>query len=128
MSARPAPTRPLAPTSRLLVIGSAAGIYSGLFGVGGGTIMVPLMILWLGFGTRTATATSLAAISVLALGGTIANTLYGNIDWTAALIIAPTAALGGFVGATLQQRIDRRWLVGGLAILLIIGAFDLLFG
>ena len=128
MTARPVPTRPSAPPLRLLAIGSAAGIYSGLFGVGGGAIMVPLMILLLGFDARTATATSLAAICVIALAGAITGAIYGNVDWTAAGVIAVPAVVGGVLGASLQQRVDRRWLVGGLAILLIIGAIDLLIG
>ena len=47
---------------RLAVIATAAGAFSGLFGVGGGTVMVPLLMLWLGYGEREATGTSLAAI------------------------------------------------------------------
>ena len=49
----------------LLAIGSAAGVYSGLFGVGGGAVMVPLLILWRGMDPRVAAATSLAAIIVI---------------------------------------------------------------
>ena len=51
---------------RLAVIATAAGAFSGLFGVGGGTVIVPLLILWLGYGEREATGTSLAAIVVIA--------------------------------------------------------------
>ena len=53
----------------LLAIGSAAGVFSGLFGVGGGTVMVPLLVLWLGYDERTATGTSLAAIIVISAVG-----------------------------------------------------------
>ena len=50
----------------LAAIGTAAGLFSGLFGVGGGTVIVPLLILWLGYDERTATGTSLAAIVLIA--------------------------------------------------------------
>ncbi len=53
---------------RLAVIGSVAGAFSGLFGVGGGTVIVPLLILWFAYGEREATGTSLAAIAVIAAG------------------------------------------------------------
>src|SRR5436190_24193249 len=56
-------------TSKLAVIGTAAGLFSGLFGVGGGTVIVPLLVLWFGYGEREATGTSLAAIGIIAAGG-----------------------------------------------------------
>ena len=56
---------------KLAVIGTAAGAFSGLFGVGGGTVIVPLLILWFAYGEHEATGTSLAAIVVIALLGAI---------------------------------------------------------
>src|SRR5919199_1756045 len=56
---------------QLAAIGTAAGVFSGLFGVGGGTVIVPLLVLWLGFGERLATGTSLAAIVLIALTGAV---------------------------------------------------------
>ena len=53
-------------TLQLAAIGTAAGAFSGLFGVGGGTIIVPLLIVWLAYGEREATGTSMAAIIVIA--------------------------------------------------------------
>src|SRR4051794_41069475 len=53
-------------TLQLAAVGTAAGLFSGLFGVGGGAVMVPLLVLWLGYGEREATGTSLAAIAVIA--------------------------------------------------------------
>src|SRR5947207_1810789 len=52
-------------TLQLAVIGTAAGIFSGLFGVGGGTVMVPLLVLWLAYGEREATGMSLGAIVII---------------------------------------------------------------
>ena len=65
---------------KLASIGTSAGIFSGLFGVGGGTVIVPLLILWFGYGERLATGTSLAAIVFIGLLGAIAQGgLYGNV-------------------------------------------------
>jgi len=57
---------------RLAVIGTAAGAFSGLFGVGGGTVIVPLLIFWFAFGERLATGTSLAAIVIVGTLGALA--------------------------------------------------------
>lgn len=110
----------------LLLIGTAAGVYSGLFGVGGGSVMVPLLILLLAYDPREATATSLAAIIVIATAGTITHAIYGNVAWTVAAVVAAPAIVGAVVGTTLQQRVPREWISIGLAVLLIIGAIDLL--
>src|SRR3954467_7471585 len=53
--------RPMHRTLQLAVVGTAAGLFSGLFGVGGGAVIVPLLVLWLGYGERVAAGTSLAA-------------------------------------------------------------------
>lgn len=123
----PTPGPPMRPGA-LLAIGTTAGIYSGLFGVGGGTIMVPLLILLLAFGTREATATSLAAITVIATAGAITHTIYGNVDFAAAAMVAVPAVIGALIGTALQQRIPKDWLTLGLALLLVVGAIDLLSG
>ncbi len=120
-SARPSPH-----LGTLIAIGTAAGIYSGLFGVGGGTIMVPLLILLLAFDTRQASATSLAAITVIATAGAITHTVYGNVDFAAAGMLAAPAVVGALIGTALQQRVPKDWLTLGLAALLIVGAIDLL--
>ncbi|MDQ8045386.1 MAG: sulfite exporter TauE/SafE family protein [Patulibacter sp.] len=126
-----APSTTRRPGSRgwtLLAIGTAAGIYSGLFGVGGGTIIVPLLVLLVGFDTREATATSLAAITVIATAGAITHTIYGNVRYDAAAMVAVPAVVGAFAGTTLQQRVPKDWLTLGLAVLLVFGAVDLLRG
>ena len=67
-------------TLKLAVTGTLAGLFSGLFGVGGGTVIVPLLVLWLGYDERKATGTSLAAIVVIATFATIAQGAYGNVE------------------------------------------------
>jgi uncharacterized protein len=115
-------------TGRLIAIGTLAGVYSGLFGVGGGAVMVPLLILWRGMDPRVAAATSLAAIIVIAAAGTATHAVYGNVHWGAALAVAVPAVGGAVVGTALQQRVRREWVSIGLAVLLIIGGIDLLRG
>lgn len=110
---------------RLLVIGTAAGAFSGLFGVGGGTIIVPLLILWFGFGERVATGTSLAAIVVIAAWAAGTHGVLGNVDVAKGLLVGVPAVGGVVVGAALQQRISPRVVSGVFAVLLVASAVAL---
>ena len=93
---------------RLGAIGTAAGAFSGLFGVGGGTVIVPLLILWFGYGERLATGTSLAAIVLIALLAAAAQGgLYGNVDLETGLLLALPAVGGVLLGTAAQQRIPQ---------------------
>ena len=65
---------------RLVAIGLAAGVFSAFFGVGGGVVVVPLLILVVGFSEREATATSLAAIVITAAAGVLVFSLRGEVD------------------------------------------------
>jgi hypothetical protein len=111
--------------ARLLVIGTAAGAFSGLFGVGGGTIIVPLLVLWLGYGERLATGTSLAAIAVIAVWATATHGLLGNVDVAKGLLVGIPAVGGVVVGAALQQRVSPRVVSGLFAVLLTASAVAL---
>jgi len=111
--------------ARLAVIATAAGAFSGLFGVGGGTIIVPLLILWLGYGEREATGTSLAAIVGIAAVGALAQGAYGNVHLEEAFLIT-IPALGGVVaGTALQQRIHERAVSAVFAVVLVVSAVAL---
>src|SRR5947199_9149932 len=112
---------------RLALIGSLAGAFSGLFGVGGGTIIVPLLILWFGYEEREATGTSLAAIVIVA--GLAAGTqgLYGNVHAGIGLIVAGPALVGVVAGTALQQRLPQRVVSGAFAVLLVVSAAVLIF-
>ncbi len=78
---------------RLAAIATVAGAFSGLFGVGGGAIIVPLLVLWLGYEHREATGTSLAAIAVIAALAAGVHAVYGNVDlWMGLLVAAPAVA------------------------------------
>ncbi|MSX02074.1 MAG: TSUP family transporter [Actinobacteria bacterium] len=91
---------------RLAIIGVGTGLFSGLFGVGGGVVLVPMLILWLGFDERKAAATSLLVIVIAAIGGAITHLTYGNIDLVAALTVGIPAVGGVLIGTWLQQRIN----------------------
>jgi uncharacterized membrane protein YfcA len=113
--------------ARLAAIGTAAGFFSGLFGVGGGTVMVPLLVLWLAYGEREATGTSLMAIIVIAAAGTGLQALYGNVHPLEALVVGAPAIAGVVMGAALQQRVPERAVAGAFGALLVISAALLVF-
>jgi hypothetical protein len=112
---------------RLAAVGTAAGAFSGLFGVGGGTIIVPLLILWFGYEEREATGTSLAAIVIIAALAAAAQGLYGNVDVRNAFLIGVPAVAGVVAGTALQQRVPSRAVSGAFAVLLVVSAAILVF-
>jgi uncharacterized membrane protein YfcA len=112
---------------RLAAIATAAGAFSGLFGVGGGTIIVPLLVLWLGYEHREATGTSLAAIAVIGALAAAAQAAYGNVDLWNGLLIAAPAIAGVLAGTAFQQRISERAVAGAFVVLLVASAAVLVF-
>ena len=114
-------------TVRLAAIGTIAGIFSGLFGVGGGTVIVPLLILWFGYGERLATGTSLAAIVVISLIGVIAQGgIYGNVHLGTGLWLSIPAVGGVLLGTSIQQRITQEAVSLLFAVLLLAIAIELI--
>ena len=103
----------------LVLIGLAAGFFSALFGVGGGIIVVPLLLLIHRWQERPAMATSLAAIGIIALAGTISYGFHGELKPGAAALVGLPAAFGAVAGASLQQRIANRTLSLLFALLLV---------
>lgn len=112
---------------RLAVIATVAGAFSGLFGVGGGTIIVPLLILWFGYGEREATGTSLLAIVLIAMLAAGAQGAYGNVHVAKGLLIGLPAVAGVLAGTALQQRIPERSVSAIFAVLLVASAAVLVF-
>jgi uncharacterized membrane protein YfcA len=112
---------------RLAVIATTAGAFSGLFGVGGGTIIVPLLILWFGYEEREATGTSLAAITIIAAFAAATQGAYGNVDLLKGILVGVPAIAGVTAGTALQQRIPRRAVSGIFAVLLVASALLLIF-
>ena len=104
---------------RLAAIATVAGAFSGLFGVGGGAIIVPLLVLWLGYEHKEATGTSLAAIAVIAALAAAVHAAYGNVDLWMGLLVAAPAVAGVLAGTALQQRISERAVAGAFVALLV---------
>jgi hypothetical protein len=112
----------------LAVVGTLGGAFSGLFGVGGGIVMVPLLILWAGFDERRATGTSLAAIVIVAGVAATAQAIYGNVHVEEGVLVGVPAVGGVLLGTWLQQRIPVRWISLGFAALLVAIAVKLVAG
>ena len=93
-----------------IVIGLLGGITSGLFGVGGGLVFVPLLILLLGFDPHLAIGTSLAAIVPTAFVAAAKHGRAAMIDWKTALLIAVFAVLGAWIGSQLSLKLDSNLL------------------
>jgi uncharacterized membrane protein YfcA len=87
------------------IIGLVSGVASGLFGVGGGIVMVPAMMYFMNMDYKLAVGTSLVVIIPTALIGGFKHFQLGNVDWRIALSLAPMAILGGYGGAWLTKEI-----------------------
>jgi uncharacterized protein len=111
---------------RLVLIGLVAGFFSALFGVGGGIVIVPLLLLVVSWEMRAATATSLAAIGITATAGVVTYVVHGEVQPVYALLVGIPAALGAVGGATLQQRVPVRTLSFLFATLLVAIAIRML--
>ena|SRR5690349_1521236 len=102
--------RSLALDPKLLAIGFGGGLLSGLLGVGGGVVMVPLLVLWLGFRQREAHAVSLGAIIPISVAGIVTYGVAGEVRYWQALGLAAGSIVGAGVGARVLARIDERLL------------------
>jgi uncharacterized membrane protein YfcA len=123
----PDPAMPSRRTLKLAAVGTLAGIFSGLFGVGGGTVIVPLLIFWFGYGERLATGTSLAAIVLIGLLGVLAQGgIYGNVHLLTGLWLSIPAVAGVVAGTAIQQRIPQRAVSLLFAALLVGVAIELI--
>jgi uncharacterized protein len=110
------------------IIGLVSGLASGLFGVGGGIVMVPAMVLAMKLDMKVAVATSLVVIIPTSLAGSILNHSFGRIDWRVVLALAPLAIVGGLAGTWLKEQIpslDLKRAFGGF--LILVGLRLLLF-
>lgn len=112
-------------TLKLAAIGTAGGLFSGLFGVGGGAVMVPLLLLWLHYGEREAAATSLGAIVIVAAFAVATHGVYGNVDVLDGLLVGVPAVGGVLLGTWLQQRVPADVISLAFAALLVAAAIHL---
>jgi uncharacterized membrane protein YfcA len=115
----------------LIIIGLSAGILSGLVGVGGGIVMVPLFVLFLGLTQHNAQGLSLAVmlppVTFLAVYNYHTAGTGGNIDWRIALTVSLLFAIGGFIGSKIALQIDQRMLRKIFGVFMLFVAIKLIF-
>ena len=105
--------------ARLVVVALCAGLFSGLFGVGGGIVIVSLLILMLGYEAHEAAGTSLAAIVLIAGAAALTQHAYGNLHVGTSLQIGLPAVAGVLIGIAAQQRVSSALLRPIFALLLV---------
>ncbi len=94
--------------------------------MGGGSVLVPLLIVWLGFGEREATGTSMMAIVVIATLAVSLQAIYGNVDPPNAALVGIPAIAGAIAGTAVQQRLPERIISLLFAVLLVVIAVELI--
>ncbi|MCP4968866.1 MAG: TSUP family transporter [bacterium] len=109
-------------TTRAILLGVLAGLVGGVFGVGGGVIVVPGLVLWLGFSQHKASGTSVATIIASAGAALLAFALDGSVDWQGAALITIGAVVGAAIGTRIMHRIPARVLSRAFSVLLIVAA------
>lgn len=109
-----------------LLVAFCVGIISSLFGIGGGILMVPAMIMLFSFPVHIATATSMFIILISSMVGSLAHAFYNHILWQYVLLLAPGAYLGGIIGAQLAMKVRSKNLIVFLKILVFILAVKIL--
>lgn len=115
----------------LIIIGLSAGILSGLVGVGGGIVMVPLFVLFLGLTQHNAQGLSLAVmlppVTFLAVYNYHTAGSGGNIDWRIAIMVSILFIIGGFIGSKVALQIDQRMLRKIFGVFMLLVAVKLIF-
>ena len=109
------------------LIGVLGGFLGGLFGVGGGTIFVPLLMLLKGFDIHRAVGTSLVIIMFTALSGAFFHGRAGMVDWRAAVIFGIFSVLGAWLGTKLSLKLDVVMLQRLFALFLVAIAVKMFF-
>jgi uncharacterized membrane protein YfcA len=108
--------------SRGALIGVAAGFWGGLFGVGGGIIIVPALVLFMGVAQHRAHATSVAAIIASAAASVTPYGLHGDVDWHVASLLLVGSVVGAFFGARVASKIPEVWLARGFMVFVVAAA------
>ena len=110
------------------LVGLAAGLIAGLLGVGGGVLMVPALVVFLGLSQLEAEATSLLAIVPTAIVGAWRQDRYGNVRRRDALLVGGLSVAGGVVGVVTANAVPERALELGFAGLMVVVAAQLVRG
>lgn len=109
----------------IALVGLAAGLLSGIFGVGGGILIVPGLVFFAKMDQRRAHGTSLAAVLPISLSSLVTYWTHGHVDWPVALYLAIGAVAGAFLGTKLLKTVKHEILSMGFAVLLIVSAVRL---
>ena len=113
--------------SQALIVGLLAGVLAGMFGVGGGFLMVPLYVLWIGLDQRRSHATSLAAVLPIAVAGAIGYSASDYVDWNAVAALLVGSIFGALYGVKLLGQVSLKFLQMGFAVLLYLSAMRLIW-
>ena len=111
----------------LLGIGIVSGLFAAMFGIGGGVVIVPLLMLLTRMPPRIAAATSRATLLLTSMIGTARYAGSDHIDWIAAVVIGAPAVIGVLIGIQFQRRLPADWLVIGFGVLIIAIGLKLVF-
>jgi len=103
-----------------------AGLISGLIGVGGGLLKVPMMVLLFGVPMDIAVGSSAFMVGVTAAGGFVGHAAQGHWDWRTSLILATTVFIGGQIGSRISIRVNRQKLRKGFGLFLVVVAVFML--
>lgn len=110
-----------------IAIAFAVGFLGGLFGIGGGSLMVPAMMLLFLFPPKVAVATSMFIIFLSSVTGSVSHVLSGHVDWLYALALIPGAWFGGKLGAAINKRMQTKTIVATMRIVLILIGCQLIY-
>jgi uncharacterized membrane protein YfcA len=111
----------------LTLIGLAAGMLSGMVGIGGGVVIVPALVFLLGLSQHQAQGTSLFILSLPVLILAVFNYWRtGNVNWRFGLVIASTFVIGAFLGSKLTLRIPEAWVKLIFGLLMAYVSFQLI--
>lgn len=112
----------------VLVIGLLAGFFSGLVGIGGGIILVPALVFFLGFNHKMAQGTSLAMLSLpVALVAAYNYYRENHVNWKVALLLATTFIVGGYLGSKVTLNLDMHMVKKVFAVMMLLLAVKYLF-
>lgn len=107
------------------VLGLAAGLFAGFFGVGGGFLLVPCLLYFYRFGVKAAFGTSLVVIAAVAIPGTISHGALSHVSMELALLMIAGSIPGSFLGSALALKLKDSWLRRGFGIVMLIMSITL---
>jgi uncharacterized membrane protein YfcA len=107
---------------RAVALGLVAGTLAGLLGIGGGVVIIPGLVLWLGFSQHEASGTSLTAVVATSGAALISFAIDGSVDWRAAALIAIGALTGASIGTRILHRIPAKVLTRAFSVVVVIAA------